>query len=128
MLKFSLPALLLLALSSAQAADTPPPLDCSGASGADAKTVAQAQKAWAAHLGEKGHEKTMPLDKGGKLTVELVLIPPGKYHRGEGKSTTLITLTKPIWVSKYEVTQQQYEGVMGSNPSHFKREGPDAAR
>ena len=128
MLKFLLPALLLLALSAAQAADAPPALDCSGATGADAKTVAKAQQTWAAHLGEKGHEKTMSLDKGGKLTVELVLIPPGKYHRGEGKPTTLITLTKPIWVSKYEVTQQQYEGVMGSNPSHFKREGQDAVR
>jgi len=31
-----------------------------------------------------------------------------------------VTLTKPFWIGKYEVTQEQYEQVMGSNPSSFK--------
>lgn len=119
---------ILLAFASAAKADEHRPiLDCTGPKGADAKTVAVAQKAWAKRLGETSHEKTLPLDKAGKVTVEMVLIPPGKYYRGEGKSATLITLTQPLWVGKYEVTQRQYEAVMGSNPSHFAREGKDAA-
>jgi formylglycine-generating enzyme required for sulfatase activity len=39
----------------------------------------------------------------------------------------IVTLTQPLWVGKYEVTQQQYEAVMGTNPSHFKKTGADAA-
>ena len=31
-----------------------------------------------------------------------------------------ITLTKAYWIGKYEVTQKQYEAVMGDNPSEFK--------
>ena len=31
-----------------------------------------------------------------------------------------VTLTKEYWLSKCEVTQCQYEAIMGKNPSHFK--------
>ncbi len=31
-----------------------------------------------------------------------------------------VTLTKGFWMGKYEVTQGQWEVVMGSSPSHFK--------
>ncbi|MBO6003983.1 MAG: formylglycine-generating enzyme family protein, partial [Verrucomicrobia bacterium] len=31
-----------------------------------------------------------------------------------------VTLTKGYWLSRYEVTQSQYEAVMGINPSKFK--------
>ena len=31
-----------------------------------------------------------------------------------------VTLTKDYWIGKYEVTQIQYEAVMGNNPSEFK--------
>ena len=51
-----------------------------------AKTVVAAQKAWAKYLGETTHEKAFPSDKAGKVTIETVLVPPGKYFRGEGKS------------------------------------------
>lgn len=57
----------------------------------------------------------------------MVLIPPGKYYRSEGKSATLITLTRPLWVGKYEVTQAQYEALSGANPSHFARQGKESA-
>ena len=30
------------------------------------------------------------------------------------------TLTKPFYIGKYEVTQAQYQAVMGKNPSNFK--------
>jgi formylglycine-generating enzyme required for sulfatase activity len=31
-----------------------------------------------------------------------------------------VTLTKPYYLGRYEVTQEQYQQVMGNNPSHFK--------
>ena len=119
--------LFLMLTSSTRGQDKPPILDCTRPEGADAKTVVEVQRAWAKHLGEKSHEKVLPLDKAGKVTVEVVLLPPGKYYRGEGKSATLITLTQPLWVGKYEVTQHQYAAIMGSNPSHFARLDKDAA-
>ena len=93
--------------------------------------------AWAKFLGEKSHEKTMALDKGGKVLIEMVLVPPGKYCRGspDGKWSDderpqkVITLTKAMWVGKYEVTQAQYMAVTGkANPSRFAKEGADAAK
>jgi formylglycine-generating enzyme required for sulfatase activity len=119
--------LLVTISASPLAAEQPPPLDCTGPSGADAKTVAAAQLAWARHLGEASHEKSFPLDAGGKTVIEMTLLPPGKYFRGEGSAAVLITLTEPLWVGKYEVTQQQYLALMGRNPSHFARDGADAA-
>ncbi|MBT6907107.1 MAG: SUMF1/EgtB/PvdO family nonheme iron enzyme, partial [Gemmatimonadetes bacterium] len=101
------------------AAEPPEPLDCTAEDGADAESVRSAQTAWAKYLGENGIEKSFPLDLEGKVRVEMILIPSGKYYRGEGKNTSIITLTRPLWVGKYEVTQQQYATVAGRNPSHF---------
>jgi formylglycine-generating enzyme required for sulfatase activity len=109
------------------AAERPPYLDCTGPNGADAETVRASQIAWAKYMGESSHEKAFPLDKAGKVKIEMVLVPPGKYYRGEEKKAMLITLTQPLWVGKYEVTQQQYAAVMDRNPAHFKEEGTNAA-
>ena len=113
--------------SALLARDKPPILDCTGSAGAEAKAVVASQKAWARSLGETSHQRAFPLDKAGKVTVEMILLPPGKYYRGDEKNPVLVTLTQPLWVGKYEVTQKQYEAVMGANPSHFKRDGADAA-
>jgi len=37
-----------------------------------------------------------------------------------------VTLSKPFYMGKYEVTQEQWEAVMGRNPSNFKAAGSDA--
>jgi formylglycine-generating enzyme required for sulfatase activity len=51
----------------------------------------------------------------------LVPIPAGTFTMGEGNETPHpVTLTKPFELGVYEVTQQQYVQVMGSNPSEFK--------
>jgi formylglycine-generating enzyme required for sulfatase activity len=39
--------------------------------------------------------------------------------RDQGPQTQ-VTLTKPFWLGKTEVTQAQWEALMGQNPSHFK--------
>ena len=41
---------------------------------------------------------------------------------------SLVKITRPFFLGAYEVTQAQYERVMGKNPSRFKKDsggGPD---
>ena len=64
----------------------------------------------------------------------LAWIPPGKFMMGsptseaerfENETQHEVTLTKGFWMGKYEVTQEEYTSVIGSNPSYF-RNGVDA--
>ena len=121
--------------SPADFSKVPPLLDCTGPNGADAKTVRESQIAWAKYLGEPSFEKTMYLDKDKKVAIEMVLVPPGKYWRGSPNGVgeanehpqAVITLDQPRWVGKYEVTQKQYEAVMGKNPSLSNKKGAETA-
>jgi formylglycine-generating enzyme required for sulfatase activity len=54
------------------------------------------------------------------LGMELIWCPPGGYVRGNGDSAHQVILTKGFYLGKFEVTQEQYEKVMGKNPSQFK--------
>ena len=58
------------------------------------------------------------------LGLALVPIKPGSFMMGslldEKKRQHKVTLTKAYWLGKYEVTQGEYERVVGKNPSHFK--------
>ena len=59
----------------------------------------------------------------------LVWIPCGTFTMGSPDSEpardstegpqTRVTLSQGIWMAKYEVTQGEYSGLMGSNPSKF---------
>ena len=62
------------------------------------------------------------LDLGGGVTMKLVLIPAGKFMLGaEGpQQQHEVTISKPFYMGVTEVTQAQYEAVMGTNPSHTK--------
>ena len=51
------------------------------------------------------------------IEKEMVLIPAGKFMTGDQDDRLQVTLTKPFYMSKYEVTQEQWEAVMGNNPS-----------
>ncbi len=42
------------------------------------------------------------------------------YSGGKDESVRGIHKTNGFWMGKYEVTQAQWEAVMGENPSHFK--------
>jgi len=61
------------------------------------------------------------------LTVEMVLVAGGSFEMGKdwgtdaiGDITPLHTVTlNDFYISKYPVTQAQYQAVMGSNPSFF---------
>ncbi|UCE21059.1 MAG: formylglycine-generating enzyme family protein [Candidatus Aminicenantes bacterium] len=62
--------------------------------------------------------------------LEMILIKPGSFTMGssrdeQGRSDTDwplhdVTITKPFYMGKYEVTQAQWESVMGNNPSYFR--------
>jgi formylglycine-generating enzyme required for sulfatase activity len=75
---------------------------------------------------KEGPPKELTVDLGGGVKMEFVLIPPGSFmmgdedgYRGE-KPVHKVTITKPFYLGKYEVTQEEWQAVMGVNPSHFK--------
>jgi len=70
------------------------------------------------------------------LNLELKFIPAGTFMLGSPDSEprrdsaegpqTEVTFTQGFWLGKTEVTQQQYQLLMGVNPSRYKTVGPDA--
>ena len=96
--------------------------DCSG----QGQTTAKQDKADK----PSGIPKELTLDLGNKVTMKLVLIPAGKFllgspegekgRQGYAEPQREVTISKPFYVGVYEVTQEQYEQVMGKNPSKFK--------
>ncbi len=101
------------------------------------------QQAWADYLGLPV-EKEIELPGGAKLAM--VLIPPGEFLMGssdEERAKFLadeqsltgtwaidpvptegpqhqVRITMPFYLGKHEVTQAQWESLMGSNPAQFK--------
>jgi formylglycine-generating enzyme required for sulfatase activity len=69
------------------------------------------------------------LDLGDRLILELVLIKAGTFLMGSPESDKeagvnekpqhTVVISKPFYMARYLVTQEQYERVMGKNPSHF---------
>jgi len=77
--------------------------------------------------GETALSRSIALANG--VTLEMVWIPPGTFTMGspereQGRDNDekehRVTLTKGFWMGRYEVTQEQWQAVMGSNPSEFK--------
>ncbi len=69
--------------------------------------------------------------------IEFVLLPAGSFMMGsldsEGvqwtnaeKPVHQVTISKPFYLAKYEVTQKQWKTVMGTNPSSCKKAGNNA--
>ena len=91
-----------------------------------AEAAKTAQMELAKNMG-KLVEAKIDLGKGVKL--EMVLIPAGKFMMGspgaevgrkDNETQHEVTLTKPYYMGKYEVTQEQWQAVMGNNPSRTK--------
>jgi formylglycine-generating enzyme required for sulfatase activity len=74
--------------------------------------------------------KELNLDLGGGVTMKLALIPAGKFMMGSPESEWdryanegpqhEVTISKPFYLGVYEVTQEQYQALMGRNPSYSK--------
>lgn len=76
-----------------------------------------------------GKRQVMTLDLGGGVTMDVVRIKAGKFTMGSPSGEKNrdpdeieheVTLTKDFYLGKYEVTQAQYEAVLGKNPSPDK--------
>ena len=68
----------------------------------------------------KEMSKEKSVDLGGGVVMEFVFIRSGSFTMGEGNQKRQVALTKPFYMGKYEVTQEQWQAVMGSNPSSNK--------
>ena len=79
---------------------------------ASAAPAAQATAAPQQVKEEKNYNRIVP-----ELNMQMVYVDPGIFMMGEGKSKHRVTISRGLWIGKYEVTQQEYEKIMGSNPS-----------
>jgi formylglycine-generating enzyme required for sulfatase activity len=73
--------------------------------------------------------KHLEVDLGGGVKMKLVYIEPGKFRMGSPKEEQgrqdnevqrQVEITKGFFMGVFEVTQDEYEKVMGNNPSEFK--------
>ena len=70
-------------------------------------------------------KKNLTVDLGGGVKMEFILIQAGSFQMGSNKNSNekpvhMVTITKPFYLGKYEVTQEQWQQIMDSNPSEFK--------
>ncbi|RLT09414.1 MAG: hypothetical protein DWI22_05840 [Planctomycetota bacterium] len=101
----------------------------------DAEQAKKHQEAWAKYLG-------VPVEYTNSIGMKFRLIPPGEFTMGSTKDQLNVALngvtdstwenmiksgapqhqvilTQPIYLGVNEVTQADYQKVMGINPSHF---------
>jgi formylglycine-generating enzyme required for sulfatase activity len=66
------------------------------------------------------------------VSLELLPVAAGSFKMGSPKTEEgrysnetqhLVIISKPFWLGKTEVTQAQWQAVMGNNPSRFKDNG-----
>jgi len=105
----------------------------------DASQAKRHQQTWADHL-------SIPVEMTNSIGMKMILIPPGEFQMGSPQEEIdqLVTasteegwqryvrsqgprhrvrLTRPFYLAVYEVTQEEYEQVMGANRSHFSSAG-----
>ena len=99
-----------------------------------------AQEAWAKYL-------SVPVEITNSIGMKLVLIPPGEFEMGSPKELIeeelkahgddqwykdhlpgegpqhRVRITKPFYLGATDVTQEEYQRVMGNNPSEFSATG-----
>jgi len=77
------------------------------------------------------YSKGRPRELANAIGMKLVLIPSGSFPRGspveEGgddeRPQRRITITQPFYLGVFQVTQQEYRHVVGTNPSSFRVAG-----
>jgi len=103
----------------------------------DEKKAKEHQEAWSKYLG-------VPVEVTNVIGMKLVLIPPGEFQMGSPKGLIeeelkrhpddswyggrvlgegpqhRVRITKPYRLGVTDVTQEEYQRVMGSNPSYFQ--------
>jgi formylglycine-generating enzyme required for sulfatase activity len=74
--------------------------------------------------------ETVTVNLGDGVLIEFAMIPAGESMMGAGldgqndesdeNPTQSVMISQPFYMSVYEVTQEQYEKVVGANPSRFR--------
>ena len=106
----------------------------------DAKKAKEHQDGWAKHLG-------VPVELTNSIGMKLLLIPPGEFQMGSPKELIeeelkafagdqwrpprlpgegpihRVRVTRPFYLGMYHATQEEYDRVMGYNPSWFSATG-----
>jgi formylglycine-generating enzyme required for sulfatase activity len=106
----------------------------------DEKKAKVHQEAWAKHLG-------VPVELINSIGMKLVLIPPGEFTMGSPKELFeenlkglsnedhfrncllseapphRVRITRPFYLARYDVTQEEYQRITGANPSTFSVAG-----
>jgi formylglycine-generating enzyme required for sulfatase activity len=81
---------------------------------------------------EYAFDRTATVHLGGGVTMEFVLILPGKFLMGSptderdhtaAETQHVVFITKPFYLAKYPTTQEQYEALTGNNPCAFSAKG-----
>lgn len=106
----------------------------------DAEQARNHQAAWAGYLG-------VPVEYNNSIGMKFILIPPGEFLIGSTPAEIdealrsvedefirvcirsespqhKVILTQPFYLGVYEVTQAQYQEIMGTNPSSHAATGP----
>ena len=76
------------------------------------------------------------LDLGDGVAMKMILTPAGEYMRGSRRNKDhrsehpqhRVRITRSFYLGIYEVTQQQYERLMGEYPSYWSSENREAER
>ncbi len=111
----------------------------------DAAKAKEHQAAWAKHLG-------VPVEITNSIGMKLVLIPPGEFDMGSPKELIeeelkrpdndqwykehlpdegpqhRVRITRPFYLGTYLVTQEEYQRVIGTNPSEFSATGNSVSK
>lgn len=97
-----------------------------------ALSLSAAEQSQVARIPTKRAPSQLALDLGGGVSMEMFLIPKGEFRMGTGllyadkdKSSDerpdhRVRITSPFYLGRYPVTQQQWQALMGNNPSHFQ--------
>ncbi len=108
----------------------------------DAQKAKEHQEGWAKHLG-------VPVEMTNSIGMKLAVIPPGEFMMGSPKELIEeelkthgdnqwykerlptegpqhhVRITRPYYFGLYVVTQEEYQRVMGHNPSEFSAMGTE---
>jgi formylglycine-generating enzyme required for sulfatase activity len=74
----------------------------------------------------RSQRSALPRTRTNPTGIEFVLIPPGSFMMGstngddDQKPVHQVTINYSFYMGKYEITQAQWQQVMGNNPSNFK--------
>ena len=74
---------------------------------------------------EQGEERIEEKTVVNSIDMKFTLIPAGKFVMGSEeydgeKPVHAVTISKPFYLGVYQLTQREWETVMGNNPSDFK--------